>query len=101
MRVFSYLKLIPLFGNITWVMLRLILKPSDITPTYRIRDLTALKAFRLCLDKTKADAETRAVIRERYLAPGPHDLAALAKLPENTLGHHHAKFMKHFKLEVV
>src|SRR5689334_4698571 len=90
-------KRVSTFGNIGWVFLRLVINPSDIRPTFRLRDLTALHGFQLCLAKVRSDPASDAIIRDRYLAGGPHDLKELAKLPEGTLGRCHARFMEHFQ----
>ncbi len=94
------MKLMPTYANIAYVVFRQVLNPADIRPMFRLRDLIDLPGFRLVMDKVRSDPDTAANIRDRYIS-GPHDLDALSKLPEGTLAHAHAKFMKHFQIPVV
>lgn len=94
------IKLLPTYANVAYVVFRQVLNPGDIRPMFRLRDLIDLPGFRLVMDKVRADHDTAANIRDRYIS-GPHDLDALARHPEGTLGYAHAKFMKHFSIPVV
>ena len=100
-RVREWFKQAPTVANVAYVVLRLVANPSDINPTFRLRDLTGLPGFKLVMAKVRSDPDSASIIRDRFLAEAPHDIEALAKLPEGTLGHSHAKFIKHFGIPVV
>jgi ubiquinone biosynthesis protein Coq4 len=73
------------FARILLAIVRLILKPSDISPIYGVGSFRRHRSFQLSLETMRANPKVAALMKERYLA-GPCDLVALSKLPSGTLG---------------
>jgi len=80
---------------------KLILNPNDISPIFKAGSFRNHKSFQVALRSLYADPATSELIRSRYLAPAPYDLAQLLTLPENSLGHVYARHMQNYKLDVV
>lgn len=80
---------------------KLLVNPKDISPIFKGRTFRNHASFRLALESLKADPDTARLIEERYLAPAPVDMDALARLPEGTLGRVFTEHMRRYELEVV
>lgn len=80
---------------------KLILNPDDISPIFKGGSFRNHKSFQVALRSLHADPSTSELIRNRYLAPAPYDLAQLLTLPEDSLGHVYARHMQHYQLDVV
>lgn len=81
-------------------VIRLIFKPDDISPIFRVKSLRNHKSFALSLASMRADPRVKALIDERYLSPKPYDLEELRKRPEGSLGRVYAEHMIAYKLKV-
>lgn len=90
-----------LFFRLIGAVIRLIIKPNDVSPIFRIGEFRDHKSFKCCLNKAKSDPETAKLFEERYLAKEPYNIEKLITLPENSLGYIFAKHMNHYKLDVV
>jgi len=103
-KIKSYWKIVTTTFDTMMVLLRmskLIINPNDVSPIFKMKAFRNHKSFKLALESLHSDPETHEMIVSRYLWPKPLDLDELSKLPEGTLGHGFAQFMKKNKLTVV
>lgn len=76
---------------LSYGIIRLILKPNDIDPIFRMRTFEDSKPIQNCLNRLRSDPEMKELLESRYLSE-PFDFEALKKLPPNTLGYHFGMF---------
>ena len=84
-----------------YAIIRLLLKPKDVSPIFRIKEFLNHKSFEYAINQARANDKIRTMMNNRYLAKEPYDLDELIKMPQGSLGHIFAKHMKYFKLDVV
>ncbi len=69
--------------------------PGHTESVFDIEDgLQHLEAYELAVEYVRSDPAMAELIKERYLRHGKHDLDALLKLPEATLGYCFARHMR-------
>lgn len=69
--------------------------PGHTESVYDIEDgLQNMEAYELAVEYVRSDPAMAELIKERYLRHGAHDLDALLKLPEATLGYHFARHLR-------
>lgn len=97
----KFIKKIWLAIRFIYAIIRLLLKPKDVSPIFRIKEFLNHKSFEYALSQAKANNKIKELMKQRYLAKEAYNLDVLIKLPEESLGYVFAKHMKHFKLDVV
>lgn len=74
---------------------RLIKNPDDTEQVFQVIRALSGRSFEQLIKKMKRDPKGREVISQRRnLIPVLSDRASLLELPEDTLGHHYARFME-------
>lgn len=84
-----------------YAIAKLIIRPKDVSPIFRIKEFLNHKSFVCAINQVKANEKIKQMMQDRYLAQKPYNLDELLKLPLGSLGHTYATHMKHFKLDVV
>ena len=78
-----------------YAIIRLLLKPKDVSPIFRIKEFLNHKSFEYAINQARANDKIRTMMNNRYLAKEPYDLDELIKMPQGSLGHIFAKHMKY------
>jgi ubiquinone biosynthesis protein Coq4 len=94
------LKKIWLGVRFIYAIIRLLLKPKDVSPIFRIKEFLNHKSFECAINQAKTNIQIKEMMDQRYLAKKPYDLDELIQLPEGSVGYVFAKHMKYFKLDV-
>ncbi len=84
-------KTIKAIAALIYGLLRLVIRPNNIDPIFRMRAFEDSKPVRNCLIRLRSDPDMRALMESRFLSD-PFDFEALKKLPSHTLGHHFGMF---------
>jgi ubiquinone biosynthesis protein COQ4 len=95
------LRTFKLTGKLSWLGLRLIRNPMDISPIFEVDEFLSHQSFKYTVNYCRSLPEMREMMDQRYLAPAVYDLKQLSQCPEGSLGFVFAKHMQQHKMDVV